>query len=117
MKSRLTAKRLESATFVCTECGRRSEPAKVFVEGVPLRGWRCRKCGYEAISQRDLEKALALLRAKKQERMRISKRGNSVMVTLPKAVVEALDVRLPTWGEVSLLDPETIVIKVRAGRG
>ena len=113
MKRRLNAKRLETATFVCTECGGPSPPSKVYVEGVPLRGWRCRKCGYETISQRDLETALALLRARKEERMRIAKRGNSVMITLPRAVVKALDLKLPGWGDVSLKDPDTIVIRVK----
>ena len=116
MRGRLTAKRLETATFICTECGGRSPPSKVYVEGVPLRGWRCRKCGYETISQRDMENALALLQARKEERMRIAKRGNSVMITLPRTVVKALGLKLPGWGDVSLADPETIIIKVRRAK-
>jgi hypothetical protein len=96
----------------CAECSGWCQPSKVDVAGVDVKGWRCDKCGYEIIAPEDVTKAYNLLQAKKSAKVKISKRGNSYMITIPKAIVEALGLDKVKEAEVCLEDEHTISVKV-----
>ena len=104
-------KKLEEKSLVCPECNGNAEPMMINVSGLGVRGWRC-KCGYEMLSPEELEKAYNFLQAQKREKVKISKRGNSYMITIPKAIAIAIDIDKLDKAEVYLKDKKTIMVEV-----
>ena len=105
-------KKLENGNIKCPDCGNLCVPTQVEMAETKVRGWRCKKCGYELISPEDIEKAYLLLQAKKHEKVKISKRGNSYMITIPKAIADAINIQKKSYAEVFLEDEHTISVKV-----
>ncbi|UCE37557.1 MAG: hypothetical protein JSW00_19235 [Thermoplasmata archaeon] len=95
----------------CPECGKKCKPITISVSGAKVKGWRC-SCGYELISPEEIEKVYLLMQAKKHEKVKISKRGNSYMITIPKAIAEAIQIEKIKIAEVFLKDEHTISVKV-----
>jgi hypothetical protein len=104
-------KDFESGDIKCPECGKKCKPTSIEVVGAKVQGWRC-KCGYELISPKEIEKAYLLMQAKKHEKVRISKRGNSYMITIPKVIADAINIQKIKVAEIFLKDENTISIKV-----
>ena len=108
--------RMETGGLKCTECGDLCKPARIRAGRTEVHGWRCQKCGFEAISPRDVERAYFMLKATHAEEVRISKRGNSYMVTIPAAVVRALGITKSTLAEVLLEEDGKIAITIKSGQ-
>ena len=104
-------KRLEDGTLKCPECDGDAVPMLLNVSGLGIAGWRC-SCGFEMLSPKELEKAYNFLQAQKHERVKISKRGNSYMITIPKAIADAIDIENLDMVEVYLKDRKTIMVEV-----
>jgi hypothetical protein len=104
-------KKVNEAAIKCPECGKRCKPTKIGVAGTNVKGWRC-SCGYELISPEEIERAYLLMQAKKHEKVKISKRGNSYMITIPKAIAEAIQIEKIKIAEIFLTDEHTISVKV-----
>lgn len=104
-------RKIEDGPLKCPECGRDAKPMMVNVSGLGVRGWRCR-CGYEMLHPEELEKAYLFLQAQKHERVKISKRGNSYMITIPKAIADAIGIENLDMAEVYLRDRKTIMVEV-----
>lgn len=58
---------------------------------IQVRGWKCRKCDEEVINPIDAQKALEIERARKSKELEVKLRkvGKSNVVTVPKAIIEA----------------------------
>lgn len=104
-------KRIEDSALKCPECGGKAKPMNISVAGADIGGWRC-SCGYEILSPREFEKAYLFLQAQKHEKVKISKRGNSYMITIPKAIADAIGAEDLDVAEVYLKDGKTIVVEV-----
>ncbi len=104
-------KRVDEGAIKCPECGKKCKPTKIGVAGANVKGWRC-SCGYELISPEEIERAYLLMQARKHERVKISKRGNSYMITIPKAIAEAIQIEKIKIAEIFLKDEHTISVKV-----
>ena len=102
---------MDKGAIKCPECGSKCKPTKIGVAGANVKGWRC-DCGYELISPEEIEKAYLLMQAKKHEKVKISKRGNSYMITIPKAIAEAIQIEKIKIAEIFLRDEHTISVKV-----
>jgi len=113
MKNKVLA--MERGDLKCTECGVWCKPARIRAGKAELRGWRCQKCGYEVISPRDVERAYNLLKAQEPSEVRISKRGNSFMVTIPVAIARSLGIDKSTLAEILLEADGRIAIRVKTG--
>ncbi|MDO9537136.1 MAG: AbrB/MazE/SpoVT family DNA-binding domain-containing protein [Thermoplasmata archaeon] len=107
----MTKKKLEEKPLVCPECDGDAEPMMINVSGLGVTGWRC-KCGYEMLSPGELEKAYLFLQAQKHEKVKISKRGNSYMITIPKAIADAIGIENLDMAEVYLKDRKTIIVGI-----
>ena len=107
----MNKKKLESGDIKCPDCGKKCKPIEIAVSGAKVKGWRC-KCGYELISPNEIEKAYLLMQAKKHEIVKISKRGNSYMITIPKAIADAINIGKIKAAEIFLKDEHTISVKV-----
>ena len=64
------------------------------------------------LSPSELEKAYNFLQAQKRERVKISKRGNSYMITIPKAITDAIGIENLDMVEIYLKDMKTIMVEV-----
>ena len=104
-------KRVEEGAVKCPECGKRCRPTTIDVSDVEVEGWRC-GCGYELISPKEIEKAYLFMQAKKHEKVKIAKRGNSYMITIPKAIADAINIDNVSVAEIFLKDKNTISIIV-----
>lgn len=104
-------KRVDEGGIKCPECKKKCKPTKIGVAGANVKGWRC-SCGYELISPEEIERAYLLMQARKHERVKISKRGNSYMITIPKAIAEAIQIEKIKIAEIFLKDEHTISVKV-----
>jgi hypothetical protein len=107
----MTKKKLENGAIKCPECGETCEPTRIEVAGVDVGGWKC-SCGYELISPEELERAYLFMQAKKHARVKISKRGNSYMITIPKNIADAINIEKVKAASIFLKDKNTISIKV-----
>lgn len=105
-------KRIEKGDIKCPECNKKCVPTSLEVADTKVKGWRCKSCGYELISPEEVEKAYLLLQAKKHEKVKISKRGNSYMITIPKAIADAIHIEKKAFAEIFLEDENTIAVKV-----
>ncbi|MDI6917362.1 MAG: hypothetical protein QMC80_06150 [Thermoplasmatales archaeon] len=105
-------KKIEEGSIKCPECGGKCKPTRIDVEGFELQGWRCSKCKYELISPDDVEKAYLLLKAREREKVKISKRGHSYMISIPRAIAKAIGIEKLTTAEIFLKDRKTITVKV-----
>jgi len=114
MKDKVAA--MERGDLKCTECGDLCEPARIRAGKAEVRGWRCQKCGFEAISPREVERAYFLLKARQPEEVRISKRGNSFMVTIPTAIAKGLGISGSTLAEILLEEDGRIAIRIKTGQ-
>lgn len=104
-------KSIEEGDVKCPDCGKKCTPTLIDVAGAEVEGWRC-ECGYELISPKEIEKAYLFMQAKKHEKVKISKRGNSYMITIPKAIAKAINIEKVKAAEIFLKDKNTISIKV-----
>ncbi len=104
-------KQFESGDIKCPECGKKCKPTEIAVAGAKVKGWRC-GCGYELISPYEIEKAYLLMQAKKHEKVKISKRGNSYMITIPKGIADAINIQKIKAAEIFLKDEHTISILI-----
>jgi hypothetical protein len=98
--------------LTCPECPGICQPTTIDMEGLPIKGWECDKCGFKIVAPEDVGRAYNYLQAKKHARVKISKRGNSYMITIPKAIVDALELDKVKELEVYLEDEHTIAVKV-----
>ena len=108
----MTRKSVEEGGIKCPECGKKCKPTTISVAGAKVKGWRCGSCSYELISPDEIEKAYLLMKAREHEKVKISKRGNSYMITIPKAIADALHIEQIKVAEVFLKDEHTIAVKV-----
>ena len=96
----------------CPECGSKCKRTILMVKGISVKGWQCTDCQYELIDPEEIEIAYHFLQAMKKEEVTISKRGNSFMVTIPKTIVDAIDIKDHSLARIYLKDEKTIEIEV-----
>lgn len=82
------------------ECGSIMKPAVFNIEGFSMRGWKCKKCGRVDYSD-DINLLLTVRKFKKQgAHLKLRKVGDTVVITIPKEIREAL--RLRPGGDVRM---------------
>ena len=80
----------EQLKLQCT-CGSSMKPMTTSWKGIEVRGWKCVKCHEEIINPSDAQKALEIEKARKKDLLivKLRKVGKSSVVTIPKAIMEA----------------------------
>ena len=82
--------KLENVTINCT-CGGHMKTINTTWKDIDVRGWKCAKCGEELINPEDAQKALEIERARKKNLLTVKLRkvGKSSVVTIPRTLIEA----------------------------
>lgn len=85
---------LENLQLKC-ECGGHMVKIKTEWKGIEVRGWKCSTCNEELINPVDAQKALEMERAQKKNLLTVKLRkvGKSNVVTVPKPIMEAENLR------------------------
>ena len=104
--------RFKLGSLKCPDCGSKCGRTTLKVEDITVNGWQCESCGYELIDPAEIEQAYFILRARKKEAVKISKRGNSFMVTIPKRIVEVMGIKNHSDARICMKDKRTIEIEV-----
>jgi len=74
------------------ECNGAMDRIRTEWKGIPVRGWKCRKCKEEVINPIDAQKALEIEKARKENKLKVKLRrvGKSDVVTVP-AVIKRIE--------------------------
>ena len=72
------------------ECGGVMKPKLFDVEGIPVRGWECRKCKRIEYSD-DINLVLTIKKYRKQgASLNLRQVGDTMVITIPKEIREAM---------------------------
>jgi len=72
------------------ECGGTMKPRTFDVEGIPVRGWECKKCKRIEYSD-DINLVLTIKKYRKQgASLKLRQVGDTVVITIPKEIREAM---------------------------
>jgi hypothetical protein len=79
----------EKLKLAC-ECGGKLDHITTEWKGIPVRGWKCKKCKEEIINPVDAQKALEIEKARKDNKLKVKLRrvGKSDIVTVPVIIKE-----------------------------
>ncbi|MEE9236940.1 MAG: hypothetical protein V3U52_04055 [Thermoplasmata archaeon] len=105
--------RLEDMKIVC-HCGGETEQVRTHWRGIPVRAWRCRKCGEEMIHPSDAQRALVIARAidRGEFRVKVRQVGKSLTLTIPRKLVEAYGLEVGEIAEWGVESEDRFVIRI-----
>ena len=80
--------------LVC-ECGGKPEEVKTVWNGVKVRAWLCKKCDEELIHPLDAQRALEIVRARKNKELTVKLRkvGKSTVITIPQILKDMYNIK------------------------
>lgn len=102
--------KLEKDKIKCY-CGKWAKPAKLRIEGLELRGWKC-VCGEEYLSPEDSMRISAIKQLKTHPMEAVvTKTGNSFAIRLRKEIVTALGFKLGEKIKLVLETPKRLLLQ------
>jgi hypothetical protein len=105
-------KSLKNEKIKC-QCGEWTEPKEFNLNGFRIRGSECPACGEAYFNPEDANQALIYNKLKNETLTgKIAKSGNSIVVRLPKKLVDALNLTAGSTVTLQLEDPRTLKIIV-----
>lgn len=94
------------------ECGGTMKPKTFNVEGFEVRGWQCQKCNRIDYSD-DINVALTIKKFKKTgATLKLRKVGDTVVITIPKEIREALELKEGEDVKMYPLSKKKVVIEI-----
>ena len=104
--------KLEQGSLRCTSCGGIARPDSFDFRGFRVGGWVCAKCGEKIINPDDAQRIFAInkLTQKQPLTAKIAKVGNSFVLRIPKAFVEALGLKDKNSLEIRVTAPNKITL-------
>jgi hypothetical protein len=94
------------------ECGGVMKPKLFNVEGFAVRGWQCEKCGRIDYSD-DMNLVLTVKKFRKEgASLKLRSVGDTVVVTIPKEIRNALDLRAGEDVRMYPLSKKKIVVEI-----
>ena len=76
----------------CYVCGRLMQPASIGFKNVTLNGWKC-VCGEKILPAEELVRYEILAGKRKSAIRKITRSGDSLVVSIPKALLGALNLK------------------------
>ncbi len=80
---------------IMCECGGKTKEIATEWKGIKVRAWKCEKCGEELIHPLDAQRALEMVKAKKNKELTVKLRkvGKSTVITVPQVLMETYRIR------------------------
>jgi hypothetical protein len=102
-------KRNLSKEKIKCQCGKWTEPKEFNIDGFKMRGSECSSCGETYFNPEDANQALIYNKIKNEVLTgKVAKSGNSIVVRLPKRLVEALNLTAGETVTISFENPKTV---------
>ena len=84
-------------------CGGKTKKIKAKWKDIPVRGWKCIKCGEEILHPLDAEKAMVIAKAieNKELSVKVRRVGKSLIMTIPSKLAKYAELRegsKASWG-------------------
>ncbi len=96
------------------ECSETMKPKLFNVEGIPVRGWECRKCKRIEYSD-DINLVLTIKKYKKQgASLKLREVGDTVVITIPKEIREAMQLKVGEDVKLYPLSKKKVMIEVQS---
>ncbi len=88
---------------ITCSCGGTTEKIKTTWKKIPVRAWKCTKCGEEILHPLDAEKAMMIAKAieNKEFSVKVRKVGKSLTMTIPNKLAKYMNLRegaIANWG-------------------
>ena len=97
----------------CVKCGKWAKPDTIRLEGFKVRGWKCPKCGETYLHQGDANRVLAYNKLKNEViKSKLSYSGNSLIVRIPKNIVNSLGLKKGENIKLTLEGPNKITVTI-----
>ena len=95
-------------------CGGATKNIQTKWKGIPVRAWKCSKCGEEILHPLDAEKALTLAKAMKNKEfsVKIRKVGRSLTMTLPEKLAKYIDAHDGTIASWEINSKKELVVHI-----
>ena len=91
------------------QCGEWTKPKEFNIDGFKMRGSECPGCGETYLNPEDANQALIYNKIKNEVLTgKVAKSGNSIVVRLPKRLVEALNLTAGETVTISFENPKTV---------
>ena len=96
------------------ECGGSMKPKLFDIEGIPVRGWECRKCRRIEYSD-DINLVLTIKKYKKQgASLKLRQVGDTVVITIPKEIREAMQLKAGEDVKLYPVSKKKVMIEVQS---
>ncbi|MCK5561883.1 MAG: hypothetical protein KAJ51_14885 [Thermoplasmata archaeon] len=93
---------LDKIKITCS-CGGKTKKITTAWKKIPVRAWKCNKCGEEILHPLDAEKAMIIAKAieNKEFSVKVRKVGKSLTMTIPNKLAKYMDLHegiIANWG-------------------
>jgi len=103
---------LWNAEHICHECGIKMEKKRFKLEGILVRGWKCKKCHETILHPEDAQRVLVLNKLKAGIPVKVGELGSSLIVRLPKQIAEYYHIKAGKIVSLGVSGKHTIAIKI-----
>ena len=95
-------------------CGGETKKIKTHWKGIPVRGWKCVKCGEEILHPLDAEKAMEIAKAmeKKELSVKIRRVGKSLTMTIPSKLARYAGLEEGTIAKWGINSKKELVVEI-----
>jgi len=105
--------KLDGMKITCS-CGGRTEKKITKWKGIPVRAWKCKKCGEEIIHPLDAERALIIAKAIKNKEFSVKVRrvGKSLTMTIPQKLAKFADLHEGTIANWNISSKSELIVRI-----
>ncbi len=105
--------KLDKVKIKCP-CGGGTKKIKTKWKGIPVRAWKCNKCGEEILHPLDAENAMMIAKAieNKELSVKVRKVGKSLIMTVPNKLVKYAELHEGTIANWSINSKKELVVQI-----
>ncbi len=95
-------------------CGGSTTKINTMWKGIPVRGWKCKKCGEKILHPLDAEKAMIIAKAieKGELSVKIRKVGKSLTITIPHRLAEYFGLKEGEEADWKINSKDELTVKI-----
>ena len=95
-------------------CGGETRKIKTHWKGIPVRGWKCVKCGEEILHPLDAERAMEIAKAmaKGELKVKVRRVGKSLTMTIPSKLAQFAELEEGTIANWGINSKKELVVEI-----